>query len=84
MRDILPRTFVMQHVLCSVTVSCRKGRSGNVFFSHLNFVEGMDSRCLRELGYVPYRLGKRLNERMMEFFPLQESLIIQPTEPIDP
>ena len=32
----------------------------------------MDSRCLRELGYVPYRLGKRLNERMMEFFPLQE------------
>jgi len=53
-------------------------------FSHLNFVEGMDSRCLRELGYVPYRLGKRLNERMMEFFPLQESLIIQPTEPIDP
>lgn len=53
-------------------------------FSHLNFVEGMDSRCLRELGYVPYRLGKRLNERMLEFFPLQESLIIQPTEPIDP
>lgn len=50
----------------------------------MNFVEGMDSRCLRELGYVPYRLGKRLNERMLEFFPLQESLIIQPTEPIDP
>lgn len=53
-------------------------------FSHLNFVEDMGARCLHELGYVPYRLGKRLTERMLEFFPLQESLIIQPVEPIDP
>lgn len=52
--------------------------------SHLNSVEQMDARCLHELGYVPYRLGKRRTERTLEFFPLQESFRIQSTEPLDP
>ena len=52
--------------------------------SHLNSVEQMEARCLYELGYMPYRLGKRRTERTLEFFPLQESFRIQSTEPLDP
>lgn len=55
--------------------------------SHINDVASETSlpqRCLRELGFVPYRAGKRLSARVIEFVPLPESFIIDPTEPIDP
>lgn len=52
--------------------------------SHLNYVEHMSQRCLDELGYVPYRLGRRLTDRVMEFVPSLESTIINPSEPLDP
>ena len=55
--------------------------------SHIDDVEktaSLPQRCMRELGFVPYRAGKRLSARALEFVPLKESLIINPEEPIDP
>lgn len=42
------------------------------------------ARCQKELDMVPYRNGARLNETLIEFFPLIESLHIDPFEPMDP
>lgn len=44
----------------------------------------MAARCERELKYVPYRLGKRLSETAVEFYPLPEAMQINPMEPLDP
>jgi hypothetical protein len=41
-------------------------------------------RCQRELHITPYKTGKRLSETEFEFFPLLESLQINPEEPMDP
>jgi hypothetical protein len=41
-------------------------------------------RCKRELNEAPYKIGKRLSETEMEFYPLMEALQINPLEPIDP
>lgn len=49
-----------------------------------NFIMGMDERCKKELGYLPYKLGTRLSETQVEFLPLIESLQIDPNEPMDP
>ena len=55
--------------------------------SHIDSVEntdGLPKRCIRELGYVPYKAGKRLSDRVIEFLPDAQSLIINPNEPNDP
>lgn len=55
--------------------------------SHIDDVateSSLPRRCQKELGYVPYRAGKRLSPRVVEFMPSAESLIINPREPIDP
>jgi len=44
----------------------------------------MEKRCLKELGYVPYVLGKRLSETALEFYPVITSLQIDADEPMDP
>ena len=44
----------------------------------------MQERCKRELGYSPYRVGKRLTETEAEFFPEIASLQIDEDEPMDP
>jgi hypothetical protein len=44
----------------------------------------MDERCRKELQYVPYRLGKRISDTALEFYPLVESLQIDADEPMDP
>ncbi len=44
----------------------------------------MADRCMKELGYMPYKLGKRLSDTEQEFYPLIESLQINPLEPLDP
>ncbi|MFD0763287.1 YdcF family protein [Mucilaginibacter lutimaris] len=49
-----------------------------------DFIVTMDKRCLTELNYVPYRLGKRVNETELEFYPLINSLQIDADEPMDP
>ncbi len=52
--------------------------------AHIDAVEKMADRCLKELGYVPYELGKRVSEVIIEFKPRPEALTIDPDEPLDP
>ncbi|TWR24733.1 YdcF family protein [Mucilaginibacter pallidiroseus] len=49
-----------------------------------DFIMNMDKRCLQELGYLPYKLGKRLSDTELEFYPLVNSLQIDLDEPMDP
>jgi uncharacterized SAM-binding protein YcdF (DUF218 family) len=51
---------------------------------HINAVVNMADRCIKELGYVPYELGKRVNDVVLEFKPKLESFIIDGDEPLDP
>jgi hypothetical protein len=44
----------------------------------------MADRCEKELKYVPYKLGKRLSETEVEFYPVPEAMQINPYEPLDP
>lgn len=44
----------------------------------------LTDRCQRELNEVPYRNGQRLDENLIEFFPLVDALQSNPTEPLDP
>lgn len=48
------------------------------------FIANMAGRCQKELGYVPYTLGKRLSDTEQEFYPVIESLQIDADEPLDP
>lgn len=55
--------------------------------SHIDYVEKAEQlpqRCIRELGYEPYKIGKRISERVIEFMPQAASVTINPLEPIDP
>ncbi|WP_099371939.1 YdcF family protein [Sphingobacterium sp. 1.A.5] len=52
--------------------------------AHINAVVNMADRCIKELGYVPYELGKRVNDVVLEFKPNLESFIIDGDEPLDP
>jgi hypothetical protein len=47
-------------------------------------VNTMPARCQKELQYMPYKIGKRLTDTELEFYPLMESLQINPLEPLDP
>ncbi|MBS7566863.1 YdcF family protein [Mucilaginibacter sp. Bleaf8] len=49
-----------------------------------DFITNMANRCQKELGYMPYKLGKRLSETALEFYPAIESLQIDADEPMDP
>lgn len=42
------------------------------------------ARCQKELNATPFRIGSRLSETEVEFYPLLEALHINPTEPMDP
>jgi DUF218 domain len=44
----------------------------------------LPDRCIRELGYIPYKNGNRLNEHLSEFFALNISFQVDADEPIDP
>lgn len=48
------------------------------------YAETMQKRCLKELGYLPYKNGKRVSETMAEFYPLYSALQIDEDEPLDP
>ena len=45
---------------------------------------GFSDRCLRELGYVPYRIVKQESETSLVFLPALESLQQDPIDPLDP
>lgn len=49
-----------------------------------DFIANMEKRCLSELKYVPYKLGKRLSDTALEFYPIITSLQIDADEPMDP
>jgi hypothetical protein len=46
--------------------------------------QNMQERCQKELGYSPYRNGKRISETESEFYPEIASLQIDADEPMDP
>jgi hypothetical protein len=46
--------------------------------------EIVPERSRKELGYSPYRNGKRLSDTEAEFYPLAVSLQIDFDEPMDP
>lgn len=46
--------------------------------------EIMPGRCQKELGYMPYRNGKRLSDTEAEFYPLSGALQLDFDEPMDP
>lgn len=52
--------------------------------SHLDAVQDMESRLLKELGYMPYIPGKRVSETLLEFKPLEIAFTVDPDEPLDP
>lgn len=52
--------------------------------SQTDFIVTMDERCRKELGYVPYKPGKRLSATRLEFQPLIEAMQIDADEPMDP
>ncbi|MES2279238.1 MAG: YdcF family protein [Bacteroidota bacterium] len=44
----------------------------------------MADRCMKELKYVPYKVGKRVDDNTLELYPLMDALQINPLEPLDP
>jgi hypothetical protein len=46
--------------------------------------KSLADRCLRELGYVPYRILRRDGDTNLVVMPLIESLEQDPLEPLDP
>lgn len=44
----------------------------------------MAERCVKELKYVPYKVGKRIDDNALELYPLTDALQINPLEPLDP
>ncbi len=49
-----------------------------------DFIMNMDKRCMAEMGFVPYKLGKRLSDTALEFYPVITALQIDADEPMDP
>jgi hypothetical protein len=60
--------------LCTTTVD------QSIYITDMDF----DQRCIRVLGYMPYRLGNRLSRNDIEFYPLNTSLFIDNADPLDP
>jgi hypothetical protein len=45
---------------------------------------GLEKRCMKELGYVPYKLGERINRNDVVFKPVITSMHRDPIDPLDP
>ncbi len=48
------------------------------------YITNMSARCLKELQYVPYKIGKRISDTDQEFYAVKEALQIDADEPLDP
>ena len=48
------------------------------------YISNLAPRCMKELGYVPYTLGKRLSSTMQEFMPVWTAMQVNGSEPLDP
>jgi len=47
-------------------------------------IKTMGPRCMKELKYMPYKIGDRVDDNTLELFPLTDALQINPLEPLDP
>ena len=45
---------------------------------------GLEARCQKELGYVPYRIMERLSEHDVVWIPSINALHLNPLDPLDP
>ncbi len=58
--------------------------------THIDYIAGekqaelFNKRCLEDMGIIPHRLGQRIDETSVEFYPQIESLYINPNDPLDP
>lgn len=52
--------------------------------SQTDYILAMEGRCIKELQYVPYKLGKHLSDTEVEYFAVPEAMQINPYEPLDP
>jgi len=53
--------------------------------THIDYVEkAMDKRSIKELGTVPYIVGKRIDDLLLEYKPTPDAFLINPAEPLDP
>jgi hypothetical protein len=44
----------------------------------------LSARCEKELNTIPFKVGNRLSETEVEFYPMAAALSINPLEPLDP
>ncbi len=51
---------------------------------HMAATDAFDKRNLNELGYLPYRDKKQLSIHDISFYPVMESLHMDPYDPLDP
>lgn len=53
---------------------------------HIDYVltKDFEKRCKDDMGMVPYRMGKKLDRRTVEFYPEKEATILDDSEPMDP
>jgi uncharacterized SAM-binding protein YcdF (DUF218 family) len=51
---------------------------------HMAAANAFDQRNLNELGYLPYREKQQLSIHDISFYPVMESLHMDPYDPLDP
>jgi len=52
---------------------------------HIDYVINvMGPRCIKELKYIPYKVGNRVDDNTLELYPNTDALQINPQEPLDP
>lgn len=52
--------------------------------AQVNMIKNLAPRCIRELGYVPYKSVHVLNENEVEFIPSVQAFQINPEDALDP
>ena len=52
--------------------------------SHSKYTLNIHNRCMKELNYLPFRDMTKISDETNAFFPVKESLRVNPFEPLDP
>ncbi len=52
--------------------------------AHSKYTLNIKDRCMQELTYLPFRDMKKISDETNSFFPVAESLRVNPYEPLDP
>lgn len=56
----------------------------DIYQSHYITDRGLEERCHEELGYIPYKYVKRLNQHDVVWLPVFDALQTNPLDPLDP